>query len=91
MGCVRASFLIHSNNKRPGIFPGVAIMPAIRIPEAHWGKVWRTLVASGPISRISQEPIYVVSDRQLRLLRRKKLPFELVSSPDGKQPGSNHA
>jgi hypothetical protein len=66
-------------------------MPAIRIPEAHWGKVWRALVASGPISRISQEPIYVVSDRQLRLLRRKKLPFELVSSANGQQSGPNHA
>jgi hypothetical protein len=62
-------------------------MPAIRIPEAHWGKVWRTLVASGPISRISQEPVYLVSDQQLRLLRRKKLPFELVVPPDGRRTG----
>ena len=65
-------------------------MPAIRIPEEHWGKVWRVLVASGPISRISQEPVYLVSDEQLRLLRRKKLPFELVSAPDGHKPSSNH-
>ncbi|HYT91602.1 MAG TPA: hypothetical protein VEL76_23015 [Gemmataceae bacterium] len=55
-------------------------MPIIRIPDAHWGKVWRALVASGPISRIAQEPVYLVSDRQLRLLRRKKLPFEVVPS-----------
>ena len=63
-------------------------MQAIRIPEEHWGKVWRALVASGPISRIDQEPVYVVSDRQLRLLRRKKLPFELVSPPaaNGAEP-----
>ncbi len=65
-------------------------MKAIRIPEEHWGKVWRVLVASGPISRISQEPVYIVSDKQVRLLRRKKLPFELVPLPDGHQPGSNH-
>ena len=58
-------------------------MQAIRIPEEHWGKVWRALVASGPISRISQEPIYIVSDEQIRLLRRKKLPFEVVPPPDG--------
>jgi hypothetical protein len=65
-------------------------MPAIRIPEGHWGKVWRALVASGPISRISQEPVYLVSDQQLRLLRRKKLPFELVSPPDGDGAGPKH-
>jgi hypothetical protein len=66
-------------------------MQAIRIPEQHWGKVWRALVASGPISRISQEPIYLVSDRQVRLLRRKKLPFVIVPLPDGQKAGRNHA
>ena len=65
-------------------------MPTIRIPESEWGKVWRVLVAAGPISRISQDPVYLVSDQQLRLLRRKKLPFELVSSQDGHKPNSNH-
>ncbi len=65
-------------------------MFAIRIPEEQWGKVWRTLVASGPVSRISQEPIYIISDRQLRLLRRKKLPFELVPLPDGRQARPKH-
>ncbi|MFI5461362.1 MAG: hypothetical protein ACHRXM_38665 [Isosphaerales bacterium] len=57
-------------------------MQSIRIPEDHWGRVWRALVASGPISRISEEPIYLVSDRQVRLLRRKRLPFALVHSAD---------
>jgi hypothetical protein len=65
-------------------------MPAIRIPDAHWGKVWRALVASGPVSCIGSEPIYLVSDRQLRLLRRKKLPFELVPLPDGRKAGRDH-
>jgi hypothetical protein len=65
-------------------------MPTIRIPEGHWEKVWRALVASGPISRISQEAVYVVSDRQVRMLRRKKLPFELVPLRDGHRPGPNH-
>jgi hypothetical protein len=64
-------------------------MHTIRIPEEHWGKVWRVLVASGPISRISEEPVYLVSDEQLRLLRRKKLPFELVLPPNGRQADSN--
>jgi hypothetical protein len=65
-------------------------MPMIRIPASQWGKTWRVLVASGPISRVSQEPIYLVSDRQLRLLRRKKLPFELVPTSNGPDPGQNH-
>lgn len=65
-------------------------MPAIRIPDEHWGKVWRALVASGPISRISQDPIYFVSDRQLRMLRRKKLPFETVPAPNGQATSPKH-
>jgi hypothetical protein len=64
---------------------------AIRIPDAQWGEVWRVLVATGPISCIGPEPpIYLVSDRQVRLLRRKKLPFEVVQAPDGRQAGRNH-
>src|SRR5713226_7997823 len=54
-------------------------MPQIRIPPEHWGQVWRTLVASGPVSRVSEEPVYVVTDEQLCLLRRKRLPLELLS------------
>ncbi len=66
-------------------------MQAIRIPDAQWGKVWRALVAIGPVSCIGPEPIYLVSDRQVRLLRRKKLPFDVVPPPDGRQAGRNHA
>jgi hypothetical protein len=62
-------------------------MPAIRIPEEHWGKVWRVLVASGPISRVSLQPVYYVSEEQVRLLRRKKLPFKLVRSPNRSDTG----
>jgi hypothetical protein len=60
---------------------------AIRIPAEQWGKVWRVLVASGPISRLSQEPVYLVSERQIRLLHRKKLPFELIPPADGRRAG----
>ena len=63
-------------------------MPALRIPADQWSKVWRALVASGPVSRISQEPIYLVSDQQIRLLRRKHLPFELVPPPDRRASGA---
>jgi hypothetical protein len=66
-------------------------MHQIRIPDEHWGLVWRTLIASGPITRISELPIYVVSNRQLRLLQRKKLPFELLEPSNGKSKGSRHA
>ena len=62
-------------------------MHTIRIPEVRWGQVWRTLVASGPVSRISVDLIYVVSEKQLRLLRRKKLPFELLTPRNGTAPG----
>jgi hypothetical protein len=65
-------------------------MHSIRIPEKHWGKVWRTLVASGPISRISMEPIYLIDDKQLRLLKKKKLPFKLVPLPDRRATDKNH-
>jgi hypothetical protein len=58
-------------------------MPKIRIPDEHWGKVWRTLIAAGPTSRVSREHIYLVSEKQVRLLRRKKLPFELIV-PNGR-------
>jgi hypothetical protein len=64
-------------------FWGTWSVQAIRIPEAQWGKVWRILVASGPISCIGPEPIYLVSARQVRLLRRKNLPFKVASPPDG--------
>lgn len=66
-------------------------MPAIRIPDAQWGKVWRTLVAAGPFSCLGEEPIYLVSDRQVRLVRHKKLPFEVVPPPDGRKESRNHA
>jgi hypothetical protein len=66
-------------------------MQAIRIPDEHWGKVWRALVALGPLSCIGPPPVYLVSDRQLRLLRRKKLPFEIVPLPDGRKRGGSHA
>ena len=66
-------------------------MQAIRIPDEHWGRVWRALVASGPISCIGPEPVYLVSDRQVRLLRRKKLPFKIVPLPNDRPAGPNHA
>ena len=65
-------------------------MQAIRISPELWGRVWRVLVASGPISRLAEEPVYLVSDRQVRLLREKKLPFETVPLPNGNPPHASH-
>ena len=66
-------------------------MATIRIPEEHWDEVWFALIDEGPISRISQEPIYRVSDRHIRMLKRKKLPFELVEpKSNGRKPERPH-
>jgi hypothetical protein len=65
-------------------------MPLIRIPKEHWGDVWGVLVASGPISRTSLEPIYHVTDRQVRLLRKKKLPFELLADANNDSMKKRH-
>ncbi|MBM4070927.1 MAG: hypothetical protein FJ271_18555 [Planctomycetes bacterium] len=65
-------------------------MVTIRVPPEQWGVVWRALVAAGPVSRVSQEPIYVVSERQVEMLRRKKLPFEIISGPNGAQARKKH-
>jgi hypothetical protein len=62
----------------------------IRIPRDQWGPVWQALVAAGPVSRVSEEPIYLVTDSQLRLLQRKKLPFEIVDSSNGHAAGKKH-
>ena len=59
-------------------------MPRIRIVEKDWGRVWKALVASGPISRSSQELIYHVSEQQVKLLQQKKLPFEVVPTVNGR-------
>jgi hypothetical protein len=39
-------------------------MPTIRIPQEQWGKVWRALVAAGPVARMTQEPVYQVREEQ---------------------------
>ena len=65
-------------------------MVTIRIPREHWGSVWRVLVASGPVSRINEETEYLVSDEQVRILRRKKLPFEVVAAPNGRTTDRQH-
>jgi hypothetical protein len=33
----------------------------IRIPAEQWGRVWCALVAAGPVSRVSEEAVYLVT------------------------------
>jgi hypothetical protein len=65
-------------------------MPTIRIPKEHWGRVWFALLERGPVGRISKDYIYVVSDEQVRFLRRKNLPFELLPSDNGQSSDVKH-
>ena len=67
------------------------MLHTIRIPEESWEDVWFALVEAGPVSRVSQEPVYVIDDKQLRMLRRKKLPFELLDPPNGRGRKEKHA
>jgi len=55
-------------------------MPRIRISEEHWGEVWTALVEVGAISRVSVEPIYLVSKKHIDVLQEKNLPFEFIDS-----------
>ena len=57
-------------------------MPVIKLPEEQWGKAWRLLIQEGGTTRISQEHVYLVSNRQLQLLQEKQLPFEVLDDKD---------
>jgi hypothetical protein len=61
----------------------VSNMPVIKVPQKHWGKVWRLLIQEGGTTRISKEHVYLVSDRQIQLLQEKHLPFEVLRDKDG--------
>jgi hypothetical protein len=65
-------------------------MHKIRIPIENWGPIWRALVAAGPVTRVSEEPIYLVTDRQLRLLRKKKMSFEELPLSNGCAADNGH-
>lgn len=62
-------------------------MKAIKIPDTvndkDWAPVWRELVENGGLTRIaltedSKARVYLVQDRQLKILRQKNFPFEEV-------------
>ncbi len=45
-------------------------MPRIRIPKEHWNEVWIALVEVGAISRVSVEPIYLVSKKHIDIFQK---------------------
>lgn len=55
-------------------------MPKVRIPRETWHKVWRTLLLEGAVTRVSEDCVYIVSERHLQILKKKQLPFEEVDS-----------
>ena len=57
-------------------------MPVIKLPEADWGEAWRLLIQESGTTRLSKDHVYVVSGRQIELLQGKRLPFEVVNTPD---------
>jgi len=57
----------------------VGLMTVIRIPEDRWGEVWKFLVAIGPITRISTDPLYEVTPQHVEALCHAGLPFETVN------------
>jgi hypothetical protein len=58
-------------------------MPVIRLLNDQDGQAWFTLIGVGPIHRIPpvDEERYVVSERHLEVLRRKRIPYEEVAPP----------
>ena len=63
-------------------------MIKVKIPRETWHKTWKSLLQEGPITRVSKDYIYLISDRHLQiLLEEKQLPFEeidVVVSPSEK-------
>ena len=58
-------------------------MPLIKLPKENWGKAWRLLIQEGGTTRTSKNHVYLVSNRQMKLLQEKQLPFEVLDDKDG--------
>ena len=50
-------------------------MRKIKIPDEHWGKVWKTLIQEGPITQVTKDQVYIVSEHHIRVLNEKQLPY----------------
>ena len=53
---------------------------AIKLPKGEWGNFWKALIACGePVSCIEDGATYLISHRQLKILKQKGINFEEVS------------
>ncbi len=55
-------------------------MIKVKIPRQTWHKTWKSLRQEGPVTRVSQDYIYLISDRHLQILWGKQLPFEEIDT-----------
>jgi len=55
-------------------------VPKVKIPRETWHKIWKTLLLEGAVTRVSEDYIYIISERHLHILKEKRLPFEEVDS-----------
>ena len=55
-------------------------MTKIKIPRKTWHKIWKSLLQEGPVTRVSKDYVYLISDRHLQILKEKQLPFEEIDT-----------
>ena len=55
-------------------------MPKVKISRETWHKIWKTLLLEGAVTYVSEDYVYIVSERHLQILKEKQLPFEEVDS-----------
>ena len=55
-------------------------MIKVKIPRETWHKAWKLLLQEGPVTRVSKDYVYLISDRHLQILREKQLPFEEIDA-----------
>ncbi len=45
-------------------------MTKVKIPRTTWHKVWKSLLQEGPVTRVSKDYVYLVSDGHLQILQK---------------------
>ena len=55
-------------------------MIKVKIPRETWHKAWKSLLQEGPVTRVSKDYIYLISDRHLQILEEKQPPFEEIDA-----------
>jgi hypothetical protein len=54
-------------------------MTIVRVPVDRWIEAEELLVASGPVTLVTLEPVFIVSEAQVHLLESKGIPFEYLN------------